>query len=127
MLYTYLYLIDIIPQLNIIIVTTVIVALILLFLAYAVECTVKETFIITDKQLLNKLIKPAAVTCAAASLLWVLLPSQTVMYEWAGVYITKQIAVETKAGDKLKKISDIIDIKLEQIKKELENESNTVK
>lgn len=118
MIYTYLYLADMLPKLIDVLSATCIV--VLLILAGTILFNAMEGTLFDDKSNSRKLIKPMAAGCAVCIALYILLPSQTVLYQWAGVYVAKQINAQAHIDTKLKKISDIIDIKLEQIKKEIE-------
>ena len=118
MIYTYLYLADMLPRLIDILSTTTIV--VLLILAGIILFNAMERTLFDDESNSSKLIKPMAAGCAVCIALYILLPSPAVLYQWAGVYVAKQINAQTHIDNKLKMISDIIDIKLEKIKKEIE-------
>lgn len=121
MIYTYLYLADMLPRLiDVLSATTIVVLLILIGL-------IVHKDIFKEESGSDKLIKPMAAGCAVCIALYILLPSPTVLYQWAGVYVAKQVNAQAHIDNKLKTISDIIDIKLEQIKKEIENESKPVR
>lgn len=70
-----------------------------------------------------KYTKILSITCCVLSLLTLLIPNKTTLYQMSAIYLGKQINRSIRVDDKIQKISTIIDLNLDNTIKDLINEA----
>lgn len=70
-----------------------------------------------------KFVKILSITCCVSSLLALLIPNKTTLYQMSAVYLGKQINKSVRINDKIQKISTVIDLNLDNTIKDLINEA----
>ena len=68
-----------------------------------------------------KYTKILSITCCVLSLLTLLIPNKTTLYQMSAIYLGKQINKSVQIDDKIQKISTIIDLNLDNTIKDLIN------
>lgn len=66
-----------------------------------------------------KYVKILSITCCASTLLALLIPNKTTLYQMSAVYLGKQINKSVQVDAKIQKISTIMDLQLDKTIKEL--------
>lgn len=74
-----------------------------------------------------KWIKSLLIPIITMSILLVITPSERTMYIMAGAYLGQEIATNEIISDKLNKVNEIIDLKLNEILSELNSENKEIK
>ena len=70
-----------------------------------------------------KYVKILSITCCVLSLLTLLIPNKTTLYQMSAIYLGKQINKSVHVDDKIQKISTVIDLNLDNTIKDLINEA----
>lgn len=66
-----------------------------------------------------KFVKILSITCCVSTLLALLIPNKTTLYQMSAVYFGKQINKSVQVDAKIQKISTIMDLQLDKTMKEL--------
>ena len=68
-----------------------------------------------------KYTKILSITCCVLSLLTLLIPNKTTLYQMSAIYLGKQINKSVQIDDKIQKILTIVDLNLDNTIKDLIN------
>lgn len=66
-----------------------------------------------------KYVKILSITCCVSTLLALLIPNKTTLYQMSAIYLGKQINKSVQVDAKIQKISTIMDLQLDKTIKEL--------
>ena len=72
-----------------------------------------------DTPKVMKVVKILSVICCVSTLLGILTPNKTTLYQMSAVYLGKQINKSVQVDAKIQKISTIMDLQLDKTIKEL--------
>lgn len=70
-----------------------------------------------------KFVKILSITCCVSTLLALLIPNKTTLYQMSAVYFAKQINKSVQVDAKIQKISTIMDLNLDKTIKDLINQA----
>lgn len=116
MLYFIIYMIQVLPTIsNIAQVLTAISFVLTLILGSGCLMDCGDPY--TPK--IMKFVKILSITCCVSTLLALLIPNKTTLYQMSAVYFGKQINKSVQVDAKIQKISAIIDLQLDKTMKEL--------
>lgn len=99
---------------------------ILVFELYASKTNEGETKY-NDFNKILKWMKGLLISIITMSILLIITPSERTMYIMAGAYLGQEIVTNEIVSDKLNKVNEIIDLKLNEILSELNSENKEIK
>lgn len=79
-----------------------------------------------DTPKIMKVVKILSIICCVSTLLALLIPNKTTLYQMSAIYLGKQINRSVRVDDKIQKISTIVDLNLDNIIKDLINKAKDV-
>lgn len=85
------------------------------------------SLILEDDYCINKIkkaIKIAIITLLILTSMLIIIPTKETMYQFGAIYVGKQINTTVQVDEKLKKVSKIIDLKLDEIIKKQDKGEN---
>lgn len=116
MLYFIIYMMQVIPIINGIVQVLALFSL-CLTLILGLGCFMNDGDPCTPK--LIKFVKILSITCCVSTLLALLIPNKTTLYQMSAVYLGKQINKSVQVDAKIQKISTIMDLQLDKTIKDL--------
>ena len=118
MLYFIIYMIQVIPIISDMVQILAGISLVLT-LMLGVGCLMNIGAPCTPK--IMKFVKILSITCCVSTLLALLIPNKTTLYQMSAVYFGKQINKSVQVDAKIQKISTIMDLNLDNTIKDLIN------